>query len=308
MSINLEEFCKGLDLEVIYDGGHKEIGITNSNINRPGLQLYGFYEYFDCDRVQIIGKVEYSYLMHFPEAKRQDKVNKFFTHSFPCLIVAWGLEVDFMVEAAKVHNKIILRSKRETTKIMIKTIHFLDEYLAPTISIHGVLVEVYGIGVLITGASGVGKSETALELVKRGHRLISDDMVDIKRTGDSNLTGTPPELLKHHMEIRGVGIIDVRTLYGIGAVKESVVIDMCIHLEHWVEGNTYDRLGIDTEYLNILGIDVTKVTIPVSPGRNLSIIIETAARNNREKEMGKNSAKEFIDKIYEANKQKDVVI
>lgn len=302
MSINLEEFCKSLDLEVIYDGGHKEVAITNSSINRPGLQLYGFYEYFDCDRVQIIGKVEYSYLMHFPEEKRKEKVNKFFTHSFPCLIVAWGLEVDFLIEAAKEHNKIILRSKRETTKIMIKIIHFLDEYLAPTISLHGVLVEVYGIGILITGASGVGKSETALELVKRGHRLISDDVVDIKLTGDSHLTGTAPELLKHHMEIRGVGIIDVRTLYGIGAVKETVVIDMCIHLEHWVEGNKYDRLGIDTEYMNILGVDVTKVTIPVSPGRNLAIIIETAARNNREKVMGINSAKEFIDKIYEANK------
>jgi len=302
MSINLEEFCSSLNLEVIHDGGHKDLAITNSNINRPGLQLYGFYEYFDYDRVQIIGKVEYSYLMHFPEAKRLEKINKFFTYSFPCLIIAWDLEADFMIEAAKEHNKTILRSKRETTKIMIKTIHYLDEYLAPTISIHGVLVEVYGIGVLITGASGVGKSETALELVKRGHRLISDDMVDIKKTGDNILTGTAPELLKHHMEIRGVGIIDVRTLYGIGAVKASVVIDMCIHLEHWEVGNTYDRLGIDTQYLKILGVDVTKVTIPVSSGRNLAIIIETAARNNREKVMGLNSAKEFIDKISEANK------
>lgn len=300
MSISLEEFCKSLDLEVIYDGGSKEIAITNSSINRPGLQLYGFYEYFDFDRVQIIGKVEHSYLMHFPEEKRKSKIDKFFTYSFPCLIIAWDIEVDYMLQAAKQHHKILLRSKLETTKIMIKVIHYLDDYLAPTVSIHGVLVEVFGIGVLITGASGVGKSETALELVKRGHRLISDDVVEIKRTGDNHLIGTAPELLKQYMEIRGVGIIDVRTLYGIGAVKESVEIDMCIHLEHWEAGSYYDRLGIDNEYMNIMDVELTKVTIPVSVGRNLAIIIETAARNNREKVMGINSAQEFLDKVSKA--------
>ncbi|MPW26565.1 HPr kinase/phosphorylase [Alkalibaculum sp. M08DMB] len=300
MSISLKEFCENLSLEILYDGGHEEIAITNSSINRPGLQLYGFYEYFDYDRVQIIGKVEHSYLMHFPDVKRRDKVDKFFSYSFPCAIIAWNIDAEYMIEAAKKHDRILLRSNIETTKIMYKTIHFLDDYLAPTVSIHGVLVDVFGIGVLITGSSGVGKSETALELVKRGHRLISDDVVQIKRTGDNRLTGTAPELLKQYMEIRGIGIIDVRTLYGIGAVKESIDIDMCIHLEHYEVGTYYDRLGLDNEYFDVLNIDLTKITIPVTPGRNLAIIIETAARNNRQKVMGINSAKEFVDKVYKS--------
>lgn len=303
MGIPLKEFCEELDLEVVCDGGDDEIAISSSSINRPGLQLYGFYSHFDSERVQIIGKVEESYLNSLPYEEKVEKVKKFFSYSFPCLIIAWDIDVDYMLDIAKDTKTILLRSKLETTKIMMRTIHFLDDYLAPKISIHAVLVEVYGIGVLITGESGVGKSETALELIKRGHRLISDDVVEIKRSGNDRLIGTAPELLKQYMEIRGIGIIDIRTLYGIGAVKESVDIDMCIHLEPWSSDVYYDRLGIDEQYMNILNLDIPKVTIPVSPGRNLTIIIETAARNNRQKVMGVNSAKEFIDKISFATKK-----
>ncbi|MFZ7132206.1 MAG: HPr(Ser) kinase/phosphatase [Eubacteriales bacterium] len=299
MRISIKQLCSDLNLKIIYNAGQEEIALTNSSINRPGLQLYGFYEHFDFDRVQIIGKVESAYLSHLCYEDKVEQVNKLLSYPFPCLVIAWGIEVeDYMMQAAIQHSKIILQSKRDTSRIIYKLMHYLDDYLAPVISIHGVLVEVYGIGVLITGSSGVGKSETALELVKRGHRLISDDVVEIKKIGDIHLIGRAPELLKQYMEIRGVGIIDVRTLYGIGAVKESVEIDMCIHLEKWEDGQYYDRLGLENEYMDILGIQVTKVTIPVSSGRNLAIIIETAARNNRQKVMGINSAKEFCDKVY----------
>lgn len=301
----LKEFCDSLDLEILYDGGSEEIAITNSNINRPGLQLYGFYNYFDEDRVQIVGKVEDSYLRHLSLEECKEKIDTFFTYPWPCLVVAWDIENPYLLEAAKKYNKVLLKSKLETMKIMIKTIQYLDDCLAPTVSIHGVLVDVFGIGVLITGSSGVGKSETALELVKRGHRLISDDVVDIKRMSDNRLIGSAPELLKQYMEIRGIGIIDVRTLYGIGAVKESVDIDMCIHLEHWEAKSYYDRLGIDHQYMNVLNVDIDKVTIPVSSGRNLAIIIETAARNNRQKAMGINSAQNFLDKVNKATGNKE---
>ncbi|WP_303862019.1 HPr(Ser) kinase/phosphatase [Alkalibaculum bacchi] len=301
----LKEFCDNLDLEIVYDGGYEEVAITNSSINRPGLQLYGFYNHFDEDRVQIIGKVEDSYLRHLPPEESKEKISTFFSYSWPCLIIAWDIENGEFLEAAKKHNKILLKSKLTTMKMMMKTIQYLDDYLAPTVSIHGVLVDVFGIGVLITGSSGVGKSETALELVKRGHRLISDDVVDIKKVSDNRLLGTAPELLKQYMEIRGIGIIDVRTLYGIGAVKESVDIEMCIHLEHWEAQSYYDRLGIDNQYMNILGVDIDKVTIPVTSGRNLAIIIETGARNNRQKAMGINSAQDFLDKVNKATGNKE---
>ncbi|HAE62291.1 MAG TPA: hypothetical protein DCG38_08180 [Eubacteriaceae bacterium] len=303
--IALNEFCKELDLEVLCDGGNKDIHLTSSSINRPGLQLYGFYKHFDSDRVQIIGKVENSYLKHLSYEERRKCVEKLFTYHFPCLIVCWDLDVDdFYIEFAKKYKKVVLRSKRETSKMINKVINYLDAYLAPLISIHGVLVEVFGVGMLITGSSGVGKSETALELIKRGHRLITDDVVEIKKIGDG-LIGTSPDILRQYMEIRGIGIIDIRTLYGIGAVKNTMQIDMNAHLEKWDPEKYYDRLGVDEEYLNILGVDVPKVVIPVTTGRNLAIILETAARNNRLKYMGINSAKEFCDRIMINNEKKE---
>lgn len=303
--VSLDKFCSDLELEVLHRGNFQFIDVINSSINRPGLQIYGFYEHFDSDRVQIIGKVEMSYLRHLPKEEMEKKIDKFFSQSFPCLIIAWDLDVcDYFIQSAKNNNKILLRTKLQTTKIIFKMINYCEEILAPVIAIHGVLVEVFGVGVLITGSSGVGKSETALELVKRGHRLISDDVVQIKRIGDRRLVGTAPELLKHFMEIRGVGIIDVRNLYGIGAVKESVELDMAIKLEKWENGKYYDRLGLDNQIMDILGVNIPEVTIPVTTGRNLAIIIETAAKNNREKVMGHNSAKEFCEKIYNVTSKK----
>lgn len=302
--ITIEKFCKDLKLELVCDGGQQNIYLNNSSINRPGLQLYGFYEHFDSDRVQIVGKVEISYLNHMTQEERKASVEKLFQYTFPCLIMAWDIEVDDVYyDLAKKYNKIILKSDKHTSKVINMVINYLDEYLAPTVSLHGVLVEVFGVGALITGSSGVGKSETALELVKRGHRLISDDVVEIKRVGDV-LTGRAPDLLRQYMEIRGIGIIDIRTLYGIGAVKESVQIDMNINLEKWEPGKYYDRLGIDEIYLNILGAEIPEVVIPVTTGRNLAIIIEAAAKNNRLKFMGINSAQEFCDRILLNNEQK----
>ncbi|MBF7096496.1 HPr(Ser) kinase/phosphatase [Alkalibacter mobilis] len=302
--ILIEDFCRDLGFEILCDGGHETITLTNSSINRPGLQLYGFYDHFDSDRVQIVGKVEESYLNSLDPVEKSKKIEKFFTYHFPCLVIAWDMNVDGdYVKCANKYGRIVLKSKKETTKVINNVINYLDAYMAPIISMHGVLVEVFGVGVLITGSSGVGKSETALELVKRGHRLITDDVVDIKNVGD-RLTGSAPELLKQYMEIRGIGIIDIRTLYGIGAVKESVQIDMNIHLEMWDATKYYDRLGLDDEYTNILKVDVPKVVIPVTTGRNLAIIIETAARNNRLKYMGINSAKDFCDRIALSNEQK----
>ncbi len=298
--ISMQELCNDMKLEVIYPGKKSHLDIVNSDINRPGLQLYGFYEYFDQDRVQIIGKAEWSYLASLTKEERKRKIDTFFSYYFPCLIIAWNLDVfDEILESAEIYNRPVFRTPMHTTMIMNKIISYLDFRLAPVIRIHGVLVEVYGIGILITGASGVGKSETALELINRGHRLIADDLVEIKQIEGSRLIGTAPEMLKHYIEIRGVGIIDVKTLYGVGAIKDQVELNMVLQLEEWKEGKYYDRLGIDTQFTEIIDVSLPKVTIPVMPGRNLSIIIETAARNHREKMMGYNAAKSFVDRVYE---------
>ncbi|HCX65817.1 MAG TPA: HPr kinase/phosphorylase [Eubacteriaceae bacterium] len=303
--IEIKKFCHDLGLEPIYDGGEEKIYLTSSSVNRPGLQLYGFYKHFDSDRIQIIGKVEHSYLNQLDKDEKRIRVEQLFEHYFPCFIVAWNLEIDdIYLEMAKKYKRVLLRSKKETSKTMNKIINYLNAYLAPTISIHGVLVEVFGVGVLITGSSGVGKSETALELIKRGHILVSDDVVEIRKIGD-DLIGNAPDMLKQYMEIRGIGIIDIRTLYGIGAVKESVLIEMNVNLEHWDSEKYYDRLGVEESYVQYLKQDVPQVVIPVTSGRNLAIIIEAAARNNRLKAMGINSAQEFCDRVMENNENKE---
>lgn len=306
-NLSVQEISSDLDLEIIYQCSNPILDITNSDINRPGLQLYGFYEYFDQDRVQIIGKVEWSYLASLSKEERREKVDVFFSYYFPCLIIAWDMEIfDEILESAKKYDRTVLRTSAHTTKIMNKIISYLDDKLAPTIRIHGVLVEVYGIGIFISGISGVGKSETALELVNRGHRLIADDLVEIKQIEGSRLIGSAPEMLRHYIEIRGVGILDVKSLFGVGAIKNNVTINMVIELEKWLEDKYYDRLGVERQFEKIIDVSIPKVTIPVMPGRNLSIIIETAARNHREKIMGYNAAKEFIDKVYKnTNKKAD---
>ncbi len=296
--LKIEEFSSDLGLEIIYPSSNSSLDITNSDINRPGLQLYGFYEYFDQDRVQIIGKAEWSYLTSLSKEKREEKIETFFSYYFPCLIIAWNLEVfDELLESAKKHDRTIFRTSLHTTTIMNRIIGYLDNKLAPNIRIHGTLVEVYGIGIFISGTSGVGKSEIALELVNRGHRLIADDLVEIKQIEGENLIGSAPEILRHFIEIRGIGILDVKSLYGVGAVKNNVAISMVIELERWEENKHYERLGIDTQYTKIIDVSIPKVIIPVRPGRNLSIIIETAARNYREKVMGYNPAVEFVERL-----------
>ncbi|MCR1899138.1 HPr(Ser) kinase/phosphatase [Irregularibacter muris] len=299
-ALRVQEMSAEMNLEIIYQGSNLALDISSSDINRPGLQLYGYFEYFDQDRVQILGKVEWSYLSSLSPEERRVKLENFFSRYFPCLIIAWDLEVfPEIIEYAKKYDRTVLRTPLHTTKVMYNVINYLDEKLAPQVRLHGVLVEVYGIGIFITGSSGVGKSETALELVKRGHRLIADDLVQIKQIAGNQLIGEAPEVLKYFIEIRGVGIIDVKTLYGVGAIKDSMEIDMVIHLEDWQEGKYYDRLGLENEMMDIMDVAVPKVTIPVMPGRNLSIIIETAARNHREKIMGYNAAQAFVDKVYQ---------
>lgn len=299
--VDLDEFCKELNLEKIYYESN-ELNLGDSGINRPGLQLHGYYNYFDKDRIQLIGKVETAYLCDLDIEVRKQRIDDFFAYEFPCFIVCWDLdEADFFLEAAKKYGRTLLKSKEHTNSLFYHLVNYLDELTAPTVSLHGVLVEVFGVGVLITGPSGIGKSETALEIVKRGHCLIADDVVEVKRIRDNHLTGTAPELLQHFMEIRGIGIIDVKTLYGARAVKRVVEIDMVIRLENWDERSPYDRLGLDEEKLDILGIEVPKVMIPVSGGRNLACIIETAAINNRTKQYGYHSAQVFCDRVAHQN-------
>ena len=261
-----------------------EIQITTPEVNRPGLALAGFYEIFEEERIQLIGKAVM--LQKLVDAKPV------------AILYTTGLPVDdALVERARLRQVPVLRTQVKTSPIMAALIGSLNTHLAPRITRHGGLVEVYGEGMLLLGDSGIGKSETAIELVKRGHRLIADDAVEIKRVSDKTLLGSAPEIIRHYIELRGIGIVDVKRLFGIGAVKDTERIDMVIQLENWVEGKMYDRMGMDEEHVTILGIDVPSITIPVRPGRNLAIILEIAAMNNRQKKMGYNTAEEFNKKL-----------
>ncbi|MCH4072981.1 HPr(Ser) kinase/phosphatase [Pseudoramibacter sp.] len=304
-TIEVDEFCKSLNLEkIIVPIDYFEL--WDSGTNRPGLQLHGYYEYFDNRRIQLVGKVEISYLMSLDPRLREKRIDDFFSHDIPCLIVCWDLpETTLFEKAAAKYKVILLKSKEKTTSLNYRLIDYIDNKTAPQTGIHGVLVEVRGVGVVITGASGIGKSETALELIKRGNSFIADDVVDITCHHGNHLVGEAPEMLRYYMEVRGIGIIDVRMLFGAKSVKKSVDIDMVIRLENWDEHSPYDRLGLDDQTTNILGVDIPLVTIPVSSGRNLAAIIETAAINNRMKETGYRSAQIFVDNIEAHNKEED---
>lgn len=299
--VTLDDFCRELCLEKIYYNS-SELDLTDSGINRPGIQLHGYYKHFDANRIQVIGKVEIAYLMDLDVEVREQKIDDFFACEFPCFIVCWNLdEVSLFLDAAKKYKRTLLKSNEHTTSLFYHLVDYIDRISAPMINLHGVLVEVFGVGVLITGPSGIGKSETALEIVKRGHCLIADDVVEVTRIRDSHLMGTAPVLLQHFMEIRGIGIIDIKTLYGARGVKQVVEIDMVIRLENWDERSPYDRLGLDEKKLDILGIEIPEVMIPVSGGRNLASIIETAAINNRTKQYGYHSAQVFCDRVAHQN-------
>ncbi len=274
------------------------IMISQMEVNRPALQMAGFFDYFESQRIQVFGKVEYTYFEQLPEDKKKETMEELFSKKIPVLVVARNMEVfPEIIEAAKKYNIPVVRTKESTSRFMSALISFLNVELGPRVTRHGVLVEVYGEGVLILGESGVGKSETAIELVKRGHRLVADDAVEIKKVSAISLVGTAPEIIRHFIELRGIGIIDVKKIFGMGAVKDSEKIDLIINIEQWDQSKKYDRLGLNTEYTEILDIQVPSITIPVKPGRNLAVIVEVAAMNNRQKRMGYNAAEELNDRL-----------
>ena len=301
-TVSLNKMIEKLDLknltpDIAIDG----IEISSPDINRPALQLAGYFEHFACERVQIIGYVEYTYLKNQDKEEKLKNYERFMSSKIPCVIYASRTEPDEeMYEMARKYHKPLLFSNRMTSPLMAEVIRWLNVELAPCISIHGVLVDVYGEGILIMGESGIGKSEAALELIKRGHRLITDDVVEIHKVSDDTLVGTSPEITRHFIELRGIGIIDVKTLYGVESVKETQNIDLVIRLEEWDKDREYDRLGLNEEYTEFLGNKVVCHSIPIRPGRNLAIIVESAAVNHRQKKMGYNVAQELYRRVQES--------
>ena len=294
-SITLDKLAKELQLEEIYTPApSSEIKIINREVTRPGLALAGFLTVFEPTRIQLIGRAEMQYLFEIGRDLAEARLDAFFAQRPVAVVITTNFEIDdeILLPAQK-YGVPILRTKEKTSPIMASLIASLNTHLANRITQHGVLVEVFGEGVLILGESGIGKSETAIALVERGHRLIADDAVEIKQVSAKTLVGSAPSLIKHYVELRGIGIIDVRRLYGMGAVKDTEKIDLVIHLEPWVEGKMYDRFGLDDQTYNILGIEVPSITVPVRPGRSLPIILEIAAMNNRQKKMGYNTAAEL---------------
>ncbi len=310
-SVKLTEIIEKFNLEIIYaPEGYEKTVIVADDVNRPGLQLAGFFDYFDSSRLQILGKVEHTFLERFAYDKRRKVFDKLFSKHVPAIIISRGLDpFPECVEMAEKYGVPLLRSIDPTSYLVSALISFLKVALAPRITRHGVLVEVYGEGILLVGESGVGKSESAIELVKRGHRLIADDAVELKKVSATTIVGSSPDMIRHYIELRGIGVIDVRRLFGMGSVRDTQGIDLIINLEQWVDGKQYDRLGLENLHSTILDVKIPSLTVPVKPGRNLAIIIEVAAMNNREKKMGYNAAHEFSERInrhFEENMKNDI--
>ena len=308
-TVCLSKIIKAQNLEILCGKELvEEIFIDGPDINRPGLELAGYADNFANDRIQLMGNVEMQYLYSLSDEERRDRMERLFKIGFPCIIIARNMEpCKDMLEMGIKYNIPVLRTEDTTTSFHSELNRYLCVQLAPRVTMHACFIEVYGEGVLITGNSGVGKSETALELVKRGHRLVADDIVEIRRVSNKTLVGTAPEIIRHLLEIRGIGFLDVKRLYGVGAVKMTENIQLVVDLERWEVGKEYDRVGIDDHFTDILGIKVPSVKIPVMPGRNLAIIIEVAAMNNRQKMMGYNAAKELNKRVFEnsTNTSKD---
>ena len=298
-SVPLGKLAKQLNLESLYAPKDLwQIPITTADINRPGIMLAGFYQYFDATRIQIIGMVEMAYLKDLSDDERRNHLEKLFSMKPPTVIISRGMDpLDEMLDFASWYDVPLMRSAETSSTLMSNLISYLNVELAPRVTRHGVLVEIYGEGILINGDSGIGKSETAIELVKRGHRLIADDAVEIKKVSPHELVGSAPPVLKHYIELRGIGVINVAKLFGMGAVKESSNIDLIINMVPWRDGEAYDRLGMETQYTEILDVKVPSITVPITPGRNLAVIFEVAAMNNRQKRMGYNAAVEFTEKM-----------
>lgn len=298
-SVPLSQIAEALNLTEVYVAeNYKETNISTVEINRPGLELTGYLEFFDNKRIQVLGNTEFSYLGRYgPEAQKM-VIDSIFSFGPPAVIICRDIEPsNAILESAKLHKVSIFSTPQSTSDLTASLVQYLNKELAPRITRHGVLVEVYGEGCLLTGDSGVGKSETAIELIKRGHRLVADDAVEIRRTAQTTLYGQSPENIRHFIELRGIGIINARKLFGMGAIKLQEKIDMVINLEQWDSAKVYDRMGLDNEYMKILGVEVPTLTIPVKPGRNLAVIIEVAAMNNRQKKMGYNAARELIKNL-----------
>lgn len=296
-SVSIQKIIKEFTLESLYLP-EREVLIESADINRPGLPLAGFFDYFEPTRIQILGRTEYGYLSTLDSKSKRASLDALFSRKPVAVILTHGLKTyEETLETAKKYDVPLLSSPMRTSEFTASLISYLNVELAPRITRHGVLVEVYGEGILILGDSGVGKSETAIELVKRGHRLIADDAVEIKKVSSKSLVGSAPEIIRHYVELRGIGIIDVRRIFGMGAVKETEKIEMIVKFEHWEQGKTYDRFGLDTEYTDIMGIRLPTTTIPIKPGRNLAVILEIAAMNFRQKKMGYDTAVEFNNRL-----------
>lgn len=288
--MNLENCTPDVNIE--------EIKISQTDVNRPALQLAGFFDYFDSNRIQVIGQVEYTYMQKMDKDHGVAMMERIMQCKVPCIVMCRNLEVaPELVKLGTKYGVPILRSSKTTSSFMAELIRWLNVELAPRISIHGVLVDVYGEGLLIMGESGIGKSEAALELIKRGHRLVSDDAVEIKRVSDETLIGSAPDITRHFIELRGIGIIDVKTLFGVESVKNTQSIDLVIKLEEWNKDQEYDRLGLEEQYTEFLGNKVVCHSIPIRPGRNLAVICESAAVNYRQKKMGYNAARELCNRV-----------
>ena len=296
--LKITDFVKGFDLEVLNRGSdYEEARLTITDVNRPGLQFHDFYDYFDPRRLQVIGKAEVMYLKSLPDDPRRKCFDDLFLYDIPALVIARGLDVfPECLESAREHEKTVLRTQETTVDFTSHTIEHLNRVLAPCVTRHGVLLDIYGEGVMITGDSGVGKSEAAIELIMRGHRLVADDAVELRRISNQ-LIGTAPEVIRHYIELRGIGVIDVRQLFGMRAIKVESQLDLVVHFEQWDNTKFYDRLGIEDHFTDILDVQVPIVTIPVRPGRNLASIVEVAAMNNRHRKFGYNAAQELARRV-----------
>ena len=298
-TISLKKIIEEFNPEQIYlPENYEDILISSNEINRPGLQMAGYFEYFDDRRIQILGISELSYLNKFDHDKARDIVKDYLSHKPAAVVIARNLEVeDYFIEIAKENGVPLLRTVDSTSDFAAALIAFLSLHLAPRVTRHGVLVEVYGEGILLLGESGVGKSETAIELVKRGHRLIADDAVEIRRVSSKSLVGTAPDNIRHFIELRGIGIINASRIFGVGAVKLTEKIDLVINMEQWDINKAYDRMGLESHTTEILGLNIPSLTIPVKPGRNLAVIIEVAAMNSRQKKLGYNAAEDLLKRL-----------
>ncbi|WP_372633092.1 HPr(Ser) kinase/phosphatase [Cohnella sp.] len=304
--VRVSELVQQFHLEIVAGEDGLRRTIITDDLNRPGLEMAGYFNYYPADRAQMLGRTELAFLETLTSEERRDRMERLCHEETPCLIITRGLDTPAeLVEIANERHFPVLRSSVATTILLSRITNFLEKRLAPSATIHGVLVDVYGVGMLITGGSGIGKSETALELVKRGHRLIADDAVEIRQTADNHLFGTSPELIRHLLEIRGLGILNVMTLFGAGAVKNQTSISLVVRLENWQQDKQYDRLGLDEETTKIIETEVPLLTVPVRPGRNLAVILEVAAMNYRLKRMGYNAALQFTNKLTEAISEDD---